>query len=105
MFDEYVTIASDSGGTLKASSNAALFLAKKVTAAQREVVQQLRTEAAEHLRADTSRRDAENGSIGAKRDSAGQHTADRPPADGPDTLSGSGGDTPPGDGPRLDLTV
>ena len=66
MLDDDLNGGLGLGGGVRFSNNAALFLSKKVTEAQREIVHQLRTEAVDHTRSETAEKEPDKGRVQEK---------------------------------------
>ena len=89
MFDEDLNVASGLGGGARVSTDAALFLSKKVAAAQREIVHQLRTEAADQARPETSKKDSEKLLANGRKDHEDERKTDLPVNTSDDNLDGT----------------
>ena len=61
MLDDDLNVASGPGDGVRLSNNVALFLSRKVTAAQREIAHQLRAEVVDHARSETARKEPDKG--------------------------------------------
>jgi hypothetical protein len=59
MFDQDLRVAMAPDDGIRLSNNVALFLSRKVTEAQGELVDQLRAEMADHTRSETARKEAD----------------------------------------------
>ena len=68
MFDDDLNLASGPGDGVRLSNNVALFLSRKVTAAQREIAHQLRAEVVDHARSETARKEPDKGRMAEKND-------------------------------------
>jgi hypothetical protein len=66
MLDDEMNVALGLGGGVRFSNNVALFLSKKVTEAQREIVHQLRTEVVDHTRPETAEKEPDKGRVQEK---------------------------------------
>jgi len=66
MLDDDRNMALGLGSGVRVSNNVALFLSKKVTEAQREIVHQLRTEVVDHTRPETAEKEPDKGRVQEK---------------------------------------
>jgi len=66
MLDDDRNVALGLSNGVKVSNNVALFLSKKVTEAQREIVHQLRTEVVDHTRSETAEKESDKGHLQEK---------------------------------------
>lgn len=78
MFDDDLNVTLRSGGGARISTDAALFLSKQVVAAQREIIHQMRIEAADQARPETSRKEPEKPVENEKRDGEDVHADETP---------------------------
>jgi hypothetical protein len=63
MSDNDLKVALGQGDGVRFSNNVALFLSKKVTEAQREIVHQLQIEAVDHTRSETAEKEPDKGRV------------------------------------------
>ena len=89
MSDDDLYVTPGLGGGAKISVDAALFLSKRVAAAQREIVHELRTEAADQTRPETSKKEADKTRANERNDREDERDTE-PRADASDdTLDGT----------------
>jgi hypothetical protein len=78
MLDDGMKVALTPDDGIRLSNNVAVFLSRKVTEAQSEIVAQLRAEMADHTRPETAKKEADKGRSADNNDAGKEH--DDPPA-------------------------
>jgi hypothetical protein len=81
MFDQHMNVGLTPDDGIRLSNNVAVFLSRKVTEAQGEIVDQLRAEMADHTRPETARKEADKGRPAENKN--GGKGGDVPPAGDP----------------------